>query len=452
MEDNKFKLDEILNRNKIKNNVIEYLNEFEKNKNNPLRECGIYIYGDTGIGKTTFVHNILVSMNYDVIKYDTSCVRNTTMVENITKNNISDKNIFYLLKKESRKIAIIMDEIDGMNCGDKGGINTLIKVIRQKKTKKQKTEDTTSVPIICISNCHIDKKIKELMKVCLTIKLNTPTVKDMKCIINDKNFRMRYDNDTDVNNIISYANNNLRKLFYICNIYKTNRELFTEIISSCGLDHIKDNNNHQIINTNSYENDTKNIIKLLLNNKYNLNQHNNIINDTDRTSVALLWHENIIDQIQKIDPSIGVPFYIKQLENMCFSDYIDRITFQKQIWQLNEMSSLIKTFYNSKLYHELNIPFKQKGEIRFTKILTKYSSEYNNFQFIKKICNKLSMEKKEVFPLFLFLRKHFTIADIINKFELVEITKLEIERMYRYMDNLDNSNHNDCDAIYEDDI
>ena len=31
-----------------------------------------------------------------------------------------------------------MDEIDGMNNGDKGGLNTLIKLIRQKKQKNKK--------------------------------------------------------------------------------------------------------------------------------------------------------------------------------------------------------------------------------------------------------------------------------------------------------------------------
>ena len=40
--------------------------------------------------------------------------------------------------KRKKKIAILMDEIDGMNGGDKGGINSLIKLIRPKKTKKQK--------------------------------------------------------------------------------------------------------------------------------------------------------------------------------------------------------------------------------------------------------------------------------------------------------------------------
>ena len=39
----------------------------------------------------------------------------------------------------------------------------------------------------------------------------------------------------------------------------------------------------------------------------------------------------------------------KILNNICFSDYIDRITFQKQVWVFNEISSLIKTFYNNYL-------------------------------------------------------------------------------------------------------
>ena len=43
-----------------------------------------------------------------------------------------------MFNNNPKKIAIIMDEIDGMNNGDKGGINELIKLLRAKKTKKQK--------------------------------------------------------------------------------------------------------------------------------------------------------------------------------------------------------------------------------------------------------------------------------------------------------------------------
>ena len=47
-----------------------------------------------------------------------------------------------------------------------------------------------------------------------------------------------------------------------------------------------------------------------------------------------------------------IPTYIKIFKNVCYADYIDRVTFQKQIWQFNEMSSIIKTFYSNKIYHD----------------------------------------------------------------------------------------------------
>ena len=87
------------------------------------------------------------------------------------------------------------------------------------------------------------------------------------------------------------------------------------------------------------------------------------------------WQE-VLDQHKK---------HLEILDNICFADYIDRITFQNQIWQFNEMSSLIKTFYNNKIFHNsLNTkPALIKSEdIRFTKVLTKYSTEYNNQLFI----------------------------------------------------------------------
>ena len=102
----------------------------------------------------------------------------------------------------------------------------------------------------------------------------------------------------------------------------------------------------------NYNEDVKDIIKKLLNNNFSLNQHTQIMNETDRTSVGLLFHENIIDVLEKIPKKDTIPFYNKILNNICFADYIDRITFQKQIWIFNEMSSLIKTFYNNHLYHK----------------------------------------------------------------------------------------------------
>jgi hypothetical protein len=330
-----------------------------------------------------------------------------------------------------------MDEIDGMNNGDKGGINTLIKLIRPKKTKKQKLEEITMNPIVCIGNYKVDKKIKELMKVCNIVELNTPNTKQMVTILQS----ILPDIKEDIQSkIINYVQCDMRKLTNIYNIYLNNPSLISSNIIE------------NIFQLKSYNDDTKKITHKLLNNYCSIENHNNIMNDTDRTSVGLLWHENIIDCIEKMDKKESIPLYLKQLENICLADYIDRITFQKQIWQFNEMSSLIKTFKNNKIYHEylknnkptttntnnLKKNIKRKdissNDIRFTKVLTKYSTEYNNSIFIQDLCQQLSMDKKDLFGFFISIKNIYDENQIYNLFENYEINKLDINRIYRYLD------------------
>ena len=424
---NQLNINNILDRDEKSNAIKDILQSFEQNKNNMLFKKGIYVYGDPGTGKTTFVTNILKELDYDIINYDAGDIRNTSVIEDITKHNMSDKNIMSLFNKKIKKIAIIMDEIDGMNNGDKGGINTLIKLIRPKKTKKQKLEEITMNPIICIGNYRVDKKIKELMKVCNTVELKTPTNTQIEQLIQP--LFTNIDTDTK-HNIVNFIQGDLRKLNSIYNIYKDKPDFF------------KDDIIEKLFQIKSYNDDTKKITDKLINNYYNINDHNNIMNETDRTSVGLLWHENIIDVIEKYNKNISIPFYINQLENICFADYIDRTTFQKQIWQFNEMSSLIKTFKNNKLYHEkFNKNQKPTGsEVRFTKVLTKYSTEYNNSLFIQKLCQKLGMDKKDIFGYFIDLKNKYDDNEIFALFENYEITKLDINRIYRYLEKYTKEN------------
>ena len=415
----KLELNKLLNRINEEDRLKEYLNKFELNKNDLTAKNNIYLYGGSGTGKTTFVMNILKELNYDIVKYDAGDVRNKSIIENITKHNMSDKNIMSLFNKKAKKIVIVMDEIDGMNNGDKGGINSLIKIVRPKKTKKQKLEENTMNPIICIGNYHIDKKIKELMKVCNVIELKPPTFKQMDNIISllmpnvEKSMR---------ENICVFVQNDLKKLVNLREIYNHNPNILkSEIFNN-------------IFEKKSVNDDTKNITNKLFNNNYEIDAHNYIINDTDRTIIGLLWHENVIDYTLKEDNKKVIPFYLKVLDNMCFSDYIDRITFKKQIWQFNEMTSLIKTFYNNKIFHEhFNKPNKLQ-EIRFTKVLTKYSTEYNNYIFIQNLCQLLNMDQKDLYTFFLNLKEKYQENHIYSLFENYEINKLDINRFFRFLD------------------
>ena len=83
----------LLHRTESEHKFIEYLTYFENNKDNLLTKRGVYVYGNPGTGKTSFVVNSLKKMNYDIIKYDAGDVRNKNIIETITNQYISDYNV-----------------------------------------------------------------------------------------------------------------------------------------------------------------------------------------------------------------------------------------------------------------------------------------------------------------------------------------------------------------------
>ena len=410
-----------LGRETIYNNIRDFLASFQKNKSDLTFKRGIYIYGAPGSGKTEFVVRLLKELNYDMVKYDAGDIRNKSIIESITQHNISDKNIMSIFQRKVQKIVVVMDELDGMNNGDKGGITSLIKLIRPKKTKKQKQEEITMNPIICIGNYHIDKKIKELMKVCYVYELKTPTTVQMTQLID---ITMPVIDTTMRKNIIIFVQGNLRKLSAVMEMNKKSNTILANNIL------------HSIFQPKTYNEDIKKITEKLLNTEYPISDHNILINETDRTTIGLLWHENVIDVLEKMPVNVSAPFYKLVLDNICQADYFDRITFQNQIWLFNELSSLIKTFYNHYLYHK-SFPKKSRfhpTEVRFTKVLTKYSTEYNNQLFIQNLCIQLSMDQSDLFTFFLTLRKQYCEDEIPRILEMYEITKLDVNRIYRYLD------------------
>jgi hypothetical protein len=155
-----------------------------------------------------------------------------------------------IFQRKVQKIVVVMDELDGMNNGDKGGITSLIKLIRPKKTKKQKQEEITMNPIICIGNYHIDKKIKELMKVCYVYELKTPTPAQMTHIID---MTIPNIDATMRKNIIAFVQGNLRKLGAVAEMSKKSNTILANNIL------------HAIFQPKTYNEDIKKITEKLMN-------------------------------------------------------------------------------------------------------------------------------------------------------------------------------------------
>jgi hypothetical protein len=422
---------EIFERMEIVSRMKKLLKEFNEKKHDLSIKRGIYVYGSPGSGKSEFVSRILKELSYDAVHYDAGDIRNKGVIETITKHNMSDQSVMSIFGKTPKKIAVVMDEVDGMNTGDKGGITSLIKLIRPKKTKKQKTEDYTMNPIVCIGNYDMDKKIKEIMKVCHIIELPTPTFCQMKSLIGETMPNISFHLTEKIAQFTQY---DLRKFMLMYEIYLKD----PTIVNEETLD--------TIFKPKMCSENSKVIVNQLFKSNYSIGQHTSIISETDRTIVGLLWHENVVDKIftnRHIYTEEGGVFYETILKNICFADYIDRITFQKQIWIFNEMSSLVKTFYNNNLYNEYKLtrsvvpttPAPAPCDtIRFTKVLTKYSTEYNNILFIQHMCNELMMDKKDIIEFFNRIKdtndEHIATACC----EQHDVTRLDVDRMFRYID------------------
>ena len=107
-------------------------------------------------------------------------------------------------------------------------LNFLIKILRIKKTKKQKLESYSNCPVICINNNQNDKKILELMNVCSVFNLIKPKLEESIIIFNYL-IPDIFPNNIDINNmnilqkkILNYVDNNLNQIKNILNYKKFN--------------------------------------------------------------------------------------------------------------------------------------------------------------------------------------------------------------------------------------
>lgn len=126
-------------------------------------KSNILIMGDPGIGKTSLAHILLKTHGFDVIEFNASDVRNTDQIDTIFKDILSSsKNVSSMLNDNPTKIGVIMDEIDGLSTGDKGGLKRIQYYL-------QKNNYICPIILTCniSKNCNISsKKFTEMRKNC----------------------------------------------------------------------------------------------------------------------------------------------------------------------------------------------------------------------------------------------------------------------------------------------
>ncbi|KAI5301558.1 replication factor C subunit 1, partial [Ascosphaera atra] len=113
---------------------------------------GIYrsvmLHGPPGIGKTTAAHLVAKIEGYDIVESNASDTRSKKLVEEGLRGVLDTTSLggYFAgagknVQATKKNLVLIMDEVDGMSAGDRGGVGALAAVARK-----------TNVPMILICN------------------------------------------------------------------------------------------------------------------------------------------------------------------------------------------------------------------------------------------------------------------------------------------------------------
>ncbi|KAH9699377.1 Replication factor C subunit 1 [Citrus sinensis] len=145
-----------------------------KKQNDASAEKAAILSGSPGMGKTTAAKLVCQMLGFQAIEVNASDSRgkadakiskgiggsNANSIKELVSNEALSANMD---RSKHPKTVLIMDEVDGMSAGDRGGIADLIASIKISK-----------IPIICICNDRYSQKLKSLVNYCSDLRFRKP--------------------------------------------------------------------------------------------------------------------------------------------------------------------------------------------------------------------------------------------------------------------------------------
>ncbi|KAJ4468171.1 replication factor RFC1 C terminal domain-containing protein [Lentinula aciculospora] len=204
-----------------------YKANFKKpGKNGMNMYRAVLISGSPGIGKTTSAHLCAKLAGYTPIELNASDTRSKKLVEN--GMNINNKSLDSFISG-SRSIpnpvgttitdqtCLIMDEVDGMSAGDRGGVGALNALIKKSK-----------IPIICIANDRQAQKLKPLMSTTYSLPFSKPQASMIRSRILSIAYREKMKIPANViDQLIAGAQSDIRQVLNILSTVKLQSNTLT---------------------------------------------------------------------------------------------------------------------------------------------------------------------------------------------------------------------------------
>lgn len=145
----------------------------------------VMIHGPPGIGKTTAAHLVAKLEGWDIVESNASDARSKKLVESGLKGVLSTTSLMGYFSSDTsaveaskKKLVLIMDEVDGMSAGDRGGVGALAAVCKK-----------TQIPMILICNDRKLPKMKPFDYVTYDLPFRRPTTDMIRSRVSTIAFR-----------------------------------------------------------------------------------------------------------------------------------------------------------------------------------------------------------------------------------------------------------------------
>jgi replication factor C subunit 1 len=184
-----------------------WLRAFPKNQRTKFKMPGpdgsgtfraVMIHGPPGIGKTTAAHLVAKLEGYDIVESNASDTRSKKLIETSLKGVLSTTSLMgYFsagadpVEANKKKIVLIMDEVDGLSAGDRGGVGAIAAVAKKSQ-----------IPMILICNERKQPKMKPFDFVTYDLGFRRPTTDMIRSRIMSIAFRENLKLPTNVMNAL----------------------------------------------------------------------------------------------------------------------------------------------------------------------------------------------------------------------------------------------------------